>query len=320
MDSVNCDLCGGDSNIHFASQKDLLHKQTNEIFHVVKCNNCGLVFTNPRPSINEIKKYYPVSYYAHEKRILNHYFIKKIKEFIVNSFILKIISYIPVVSSKFRFSVLPKVKSPIIKKKDMTFLDIGCGNGEIVHIWGVEHSIKRYSKMSDNIYAIEPDEIAHKQLKNICNAYKYLEEIPKEINFDVIRMNWSLEHVHYPSAHFKFIRERLNQNGYAVICVPNLDGEIYKIDNSLLELPVHLYHFTKSTIDKYCKKYDLKINESYTFSYASMYFFASKISNKLKSYCTYSLRDLIKLQKKLDNETDKYYGNDLVCIIKRNSD
>ena len=54
MEIVPCDLCGSDDSEKVAEQTDLLHKTTSEIFSVVRCNNCGLHFTNPRPDINEI--------------------------------------------------------------------------------------------------------------------------------------------------------------------------------------------------------------------------------------------------------------------------
>ena len=48
-------------------------------------------------------------------------------------------------------------------------------------------------------------------------------------------MNWSLEHVHYPSRYFKFIFNHLKNNeSRALICIPNY-GDIYiKLINQML--------------------------------------------------------------------------------------
>ena len=58
METINCDLCGSYSSTTIASQTDLIHNSTAEIFNVVRCNDCGLNYTNPRPSPDEIGKYY----------------------------------------------------------------------------------------------------------------------------------------------------------------------------------------------------------------------------------------------------------------------
>src|SRR5262252_8120247 len=35
----------------------------DEIFTVVQCQQCGLGFVNPRPTLAEMQKYYPAKYY-----------------------------------------------------------------------------------------------------------------------------------------------------------------------------------------------------------------------------------------------------------------
>ena len=199
----------------------------------------------------------------------------------------------------------------------MIFLDIGCGNGSSTHIWGNKHAIKNYKKISKSIYGVEPDLDAYNQLKNFCNAYQNIDDIPKNIKFDVIRMNWSLEHVHSPSKYFKFIGERLRENGHALICVPNIDGKIYKEDISMLELPIHLFHFNFHSINNYCNKFNLKIKDCFTFSYASMYYYASKINVNFKKYGKINLAGLLKMQKNL-NKINDLSGNDIVFLIKNN--
>jgi ribosomal protein S27E len=56
---VECDLCGRSNyTIVIEKAKDLYNNLPGE-FNVVKCNKCGLVFTNPRPYGKELEKYYP---------------------------------------------------------------------------------------------------------------------------------------------------------------------------------------------------------------------------------------------------------------------
>ena len=321
MENVDCDLCGSSSNNFIVSQTDLLHNQTKEIFSIVKCNSCNLVFTNPRPKLSEIGSYYPKKYYAHKKKFFNNKLFIHLKSILKSRFSLSLISLIPIISRLFRLSVQPNLANPFTIKKNMFFLDIGCGIGDNTHIWGPQNSIEQYKKISSNIYAVEPDLSALKILRdNNLKSYSSIKNLPDEISFDFIRMNWSLEHTHSPNEYFNFISQRLSKNGYAIICVPNYDGEIYSVDPSMLELPIHLYHFTLESLTKYCDKHNLKIDNFYTFSYASMYYYASKISRKLIKYSKYSLKKLIKLQYQLDikNNNKSLNGNDIVCVIKKN--
>jgi len=65
METVACDFCGGSEFEHVASQTDILHKTTAEIFSIVKCKGCGLQFVNPRLTREEIGRYYSDNYSFH---------------------------------------------------------------------------------------------------------------------------------------------------------------------------------------------------------------------------------------------------------------
>ena len=63
METVHCSLCGSENYsiwIHSTSAKD-----TSALFDIVECNSCGFKFTNPRPTYNEISRYYGENYYSH---------------------------------------------------------------------------------------------------------------------------------------------------------------------------------------------------------------------------------------------------------------
>ena len=44
-------------------QRDLLLEVSGDLFTIVKCRNCGLVYLNPRPSKDLLGSYYPTDYY-----------------------------------------------------------------------------------------------------------------------------------------------------------------------------------------------------------------------------------------------------------------
>src|SRR5215813_1398951 len=65
METVQtCELCDGRAFSSVLRQRDLLLNYRYPFFQVVRCDSCGLLFTNPRPSREELIAYYPREYYG----------------------------------------------------------------------------------------------------------------------------------------------------------------------------------------------------------------------------------------------------------------
>ena len=110
----------------------------------------------------------------------------------------------------------------------------------------------------------------------VCWSRK-LKKLKRIKKFDLIRMNWSLEHVHTPNKYFEFLSNHLSSEGRAIIAVPNYKGLIYRLAPNCVELPIHLYHFSEDNLRSYSKKHNLELTGSFTFSYPSMFSFAYDI-------------------------------------------
>ena len=65
METITCDFCGSAEAVPVARQADKLHRTTDELFTIVRCKECGLHYTNPRPSAHEIGRYYAENYAFH---------------------------------------------------------------------------------------------------------------------------------------------------------------------------------------------------------------------------------------------------------------
>jgi hypothetical protein len=62
METINCILCGSTKqDIHYRIPDYLLNRNGN-ITTLVKCPTCGLIFQNPRPTIDEMGIHYPPDY------------------------------------------------------------------------------------------------------------------------------------------------------------------------------------------------------------------------------------------------------------------
>src|SRR5215470_13964993 len=64
-EEANCLLCGGRNWAPLVEAPDRLAGGSGLWFAVVQCHDCGLCFTNPRPSLNSIGQFYPSAYLPH---------------------------------------------------------------------------------------------------------------------------------------------------------------------------------------------------------------------------------------------------------------
>jgi len=326
LETVNCDLCGSKNHTAITTQTDLIHKSTKQFFTIVECQECGLNFTNPRPSATEIGDFYTESYSYHSKdgllSILKSKILGPLSRWVANSTVGYIFELIPPISNLLGSKVKPNVRDPVlryIKEREIrTFLDIGCGSGLKAHFWGSNSSLIKYNE-TIKVFGCEPGESARNFLtaKGIT-CWSKIDDIEESKKFDLIRLNWSLEHVHSPNAYFDFINNHLSENGRAVIAVPNFPGLIYQLSKSCAELPIHLFHFSQDSLMKYASKHDLEVTNSFTFSYPGMFYFSQDVgllSPELKF--SRGINFSKQFQKVLNAFDNSGMGNDIVVTIKR---
>ena len=330
-EKIVCDFCGSDNYTLYAKQTDIIHRTTKRYFSVVKCSECGLIYTNPRPTEESISKYYSSNYNFHSNNGLFKKFIKFVFKILSKNFFVRAIStllpkrlnllFISFLKPKISDPVIEYIDKNLIKKKNLRFIDIGCGSGFNANFWGKQSSLIKLSKIIKVIGVEISDHARQNLMENDIESYKNIYEIGKKNNYDIIRLNWSLEHVHYPSKYFEFISLNLTQNGIAIICVPNNDGMIYKLNRSCLELPIHLYHFNLEILTKFAEKYNLYIHDHKSFSYPSMYTFAEQLNlipskYKFREMNLNLAHNFMKMHEIID---DNNLGNDLMVILKKKS-
>ena len=323
MENVACDFCGGTHAVEVTRQTDILHRVTDEIFTLVRCSGCGLQFENPRPTRDEIGRYYAEHYSFHVAPTRIRRFAAEVLEFIANGPLYRLFGMLPYVGRKLGAHVKPGIADPVRRHLRLDtqrrILDIGCGAGISAHFWGHRGSLLDYRKIA-TVCGVEVDDEARRALEtNGIRAFRSIDEIPAADRFDVIRMNWSLEHVHSPAAYFKFIAAHLADQGKAVIAVPNYDGLLYRIVPDCVELPIHLYHFRKQDILNYSSKFGLAAIEFRTFSYPEMYVVAAATCSSLHGSFDGGLGviEARRMQKILSRFDALGLGNDMLFVLEK---
>ncbi len=323
MEHVACDFCGGNEAVAVTRQTDLLHRTTDEVFTIVRCGSCGLHYVNPRPAPEEIGRYYAEQYSFHVAPTRFRRIVADILDFVANGVLCRIAACVPYLNRKLAARVKPRIADPVMRYLRTgaapRILDIGCGAGTSAHFWGHDGSLLDYRRIA-SVYGVEVDNEARRALeKNGVAAFASLDDIASTERFDVIRMNWSLEHVHSPARYFKFIAEHLNEHGKAIIAVPNYDGLLYRMAPDSVELPIHLYHFRPQDILNYAQKFDLTVVESTTFSYPEMYVVAATAFPAVRKFIDGGIGaiEARQMQKTLSRFDAFGLGNDMLFVLEK---
>ena len=224
--SDKCPWCQSEKAHTHLSLKDYF--LTQEPFDIMVCEDCGLLYTTPKPSDEKIGDYYKSeAYYSHQEN-------KK-------GFIPRVYEAVKSVNLKHKIAIATQGKEP------GRLLDIGCGVGDFLH----------YAEQNGwQCTGAEPSEdaalIAKKRIKAEIMLPKDLEKLPDE-SFDVITMWHVLEHVSDLQWQVNQLNRLLKKGGRLVIALPNFrsyDAQHYKDKWAAYDVPRHLNHFSQDSIAK----------------------------------------------------------------------
>lgn len=245
---VNCALCGQNNNTILFEGKDRRCKMPGK-FNIVKCKNCGLVYINPRPTKNEIKKFYPENYEFYRQIEVNENqslsFWQHTKELIVKTNIGGELKIIKDRLDNILLGEIPKIRRLEGIKKGKV-LDLGCGIG--VYLKTLKELEWETVGIDINFRAVK---IAKESfgLNVFCGELHDLSFPDK--SFDVVTAYASFEHVHNPSKLLQEVHRVLKNSGLFVIYLQNsgcIELKIFKTYWYHLDVPRHLYNFSTKTL------------------------------------------------------------------------
>lgn len=253
----NCPACGSPHSTLKFKAKD--YTVSNELFHIVTCNSCQLIYTNPRPAANEAGPYYHASAY------ISH---SDTNEGIVNKLYHAV--------RKFTMQSKTKWIEPE-KKGNKELLDIGCGNG---------HFLAAAKEKGWNINGVEldPETAARAAKLTSLTIAPSLKEIGSDKSFQVITLWHVLEHVYELDEYFQFFKSRLAQDGKLLLALPNpasFDANYFEEYWAAYDVPRHIYHFTPATIAALAAKYGFTLKKNRGLIFDS--FYISLLSNEYKT-------------------------------------
>ncbi len=224
--SDKCPWCQSEKAHTHLSLKDYF--LTQEPFDIMVCEDCGLLYTTPKPSDEKIGDYYKSeTYYSHQEN-------KK-------GFIPRVYEAVKSVNLKHKIAIATQ------GKEHGRLLDIGCGVGDFLHFAEQNGWQCTGAEPSD-----DASSIAKKRIKAVILLPKDLEELPDE-SFDVITMWHVLEHVSDLQWQVNQLNRLLKKGGRLVVALPNFrsyDAQYYKDKWAAYDVPRHLNHFSQDSIAK----------------------------------------------------------------------
>jgi 2-polyprenyl-3-methyl-5-hydroxy-6-metoxy-1,4-benzoquinol methylase len=238
----------------FLKVKD--HSVSGETFELLHDAELDMLITHPQPSLEKLPSYYESNdYISHTDG--NRSLFEKMYQF-VKGIALK--------------NKLNLINSQSQKGK---ILDIGAGVGDFLAV---------AKNDGWETVGIEPSEKA-KEIA-IKKGVSFVENLVTLENnsFDVITMWHVLEHVPDLENQIAELKRLLKPSGTILIAVPNFnsyDANYYGKFWAAFDVPIHLWHFSKTAIEKLFAKENLKLVKVLPMKFDS--FYVSLLSEKYKT-------------------------------------
>lgn len=224
-EEVDCLLCGGGRWSPLVEAPDP-GAAPGRWFMVVQCLDCGLCFTNPRPSAATIGRFYPRDYPPHQFR--GH--IKAPRWW----------QRLPLV----RRCQDPRHLLPVFGGGQL--LDFGCGGDAF---------LQRMRRQGWNVVGLDAAPEVRDRLEEELGIPALVGSLPHpqlaDEAFDLITMWQALEHVHQPMEVLRGAYRHLAPGGRLLAAVPNIDSLPFRWFGAAwsgLDLPRHLTHFAPETL------------------------------------------------------------------------
>jgi 2-polyprenyl-3-methyl-5-hydroxy-6-metoxy-1,4-benzoquinol methylase len=220
---------------NFLTVKD--NSVSKETFELLHDENLDLLITSPAPSEDDLDRYYESDDYISHTDGKRSVF-EKAYHFIKN------------IALKNKLALIND-----LQKSKGSLLDIGAGTGDFLLV----------AKSNGwKTVGIEPSEKAKSIAQRKGVELKSNLSDFENHSFDVITMWHVLEHVPDLENQIKELKRLLKPDGSIIIAVPNFksyDANYYKEFWAAFDVPRHLWHFSKTAIEKLFEKEDLKLKK-----------------------------------------------------------
>lgn len=219
---IPCNLCGA-SDVEVLADLD----REGKPLRTTICRKCGLVWSNPRPAEEDVRRYYSreyrLDYKGRATPSLRH--VARSGRGALNRYL---------------------ALAPHIKRGDR-ILDAGAGGGEVVYV---------LRQLGFDALGLEPDEHYARHARETLGVPMVTGFVQDAVfargSFNAISMFHALEHVEDPSAILLRLRDWMVDGGVLLIEVPNVEAENIAPGHRFHF--AHFYNFNRSTLEALGRK------------------------------------------------------------------
>jgi SAM-dependent methyltransferase len=236
---VHCCLCEEDDAEPLAVGEDFEYRTSPDTFLTVRCRQCGLVYLNPRPTLQELSRIYPSDYYAYDFSAEQFGFVYKVRRLLEARRLLSCCQDLP---------------------DNARILDVGCGDGFHLSL------LRQFGQPNWHLEGIEPNHLgvlaAQRTGLTIYPDIIQSLNLPKA-SYDLAFTIATLEHVDDPVQVLEAVRSLLRPGGRVVIVTDNTDTLDFWLAQHRYwggyHFPRHWTLFNAKTLRRLALKVDLEV-------------------------------------------------------------
>jgi 2-polyprenyl-3-methyl-5-hydroxy-6-metoxy-1,4-benzoquinol methylase len=233
IEITECPVCSKKALKKLFDCKD--YTVSHETFGLIYCDNCQLAITSPRPSNEELGRYYDSEDYishSNTSKTLTDKVYQVARQFTLNW-------------------KLQAIEKNSLTKTKLKILDFGCGTGAF---------LQKCKDTGHKVMGVEPSNTARAIAEGNINVELQSSLDKVDGTFDTITLWHVLEHVPDLNGTLEKLKSRLEQNGTMFIAVPNHqspDAKKYKAMWAGYDVPRHLWHFSQRAMHALATKHNL---------------------------------------------------------------
>lgn len=214
MSHSECDMCGSSDAALYSTPVDYI---TGELFSVLRCRQCGLIYVHPQPPLASLGRYYPEGHQQADPASYERMDAKARANFITH----------------------------LLPTNAGRALDVGCGKGLL---------LQRLHEHGWQVFGTELSAVSSQYARSAgLTVYTAaVEDAPFEAgSFDLVTLFHVLEHLPHPKASLATLFALLRPGGRLIVEVPNIASwyaRFFGDDWFHYDVPRHLFHFNPDTL------------------------------------------------------------------------
>ena len=216
MIEVDCYICQSSNYEHYDSENG---------HNIVKCSDCGLLFLNPRPGLDQIDEASKSGMHRGDKLLK---VTGKFKEFLKEIYLSRL--------NDFNYAIM------FSQKKKYTWLDIGCGHGEFVE------ALSNFGGENIDIIGLEPNVRKLEGARERGLDVKFFDLTTHQDKYDVISALNVYSHLPNPPKDIARWCDMLNEGGELLLQTGDSANIPAKDHHKPYSLPDHLSFTSKKLL------------------------------------------------------------------------